>query len=233
MYAVATFVIVAVISMLFTRLATGALIATGQPPEVARFQARSAFTGTGFTTVESENVVNHPVRRRVIATTMLVGNLGTPTLIVTVLVGLIGPGPADTAQRLFTLVGALGVLLVIASLPPVTKGLTAVGERYARRRLLGALADEADELVALGDGFVVAEVRLAREPDMGPRSLAGIEAALPGLRLLGVRQRAGADEGHFVGAPPDDLDLGADDELVVYGTREAVAAVAAAGADGA
>ena len=98
-YAVATFVIVAVISMLFTRLTTGALIATGTPSGVARFQARSAFTGAGFTTVEAENVVNHPVRRRIIFTSMLVGNLGTPTLVVTVILGLVAPGPGDTTER--------------------------------------------------------------------------------------------------------------------------------------
>ena len=41
MYAVATFLIVAVISMVFGLMATGALIATGVPPEVASFQALS------------------------------------------------------------------------------------------------------------------------------------------------------------------------------------------------
>ena len=87
MYAVATFLVVAILSMAFTRLAAGALIATGLPPEIASFQARSAFSGAGFTTTEAENVVNHPIRRRVIATTMLVGSLGTPTLVVTVLLG--------------------------------------------------------------------------------------------------------------------------------------------------
>ena len=86
MYAVATFLVVSVITLAFGQLATGALIATGVPPEIAAFQARSAFSGAGFTTTEAENVVNHPLRRRIIATTMFVGSLGTPTLVVTVLV---------------------------------------------------------------------------------------------------------------------------------------------------
>ena len=50
MYAVATFLVVAVISVAFTKLAAGALIATGVPAESAAFQARSAFSGAGFTT---------------------------------------------------------------------------------------------------------------------------------------------------------------------------------------
>ena len=46
--AIATFLMVALLSLLFTRLATGSLIATGMPSEAAAFQARSAFTGAGF-----------------------------------------------------------------------------------------------------------------------------------------------------------------------------------------
>ena len=99
MYAVATFLVVAVITVAFTKLATGALIATGVPPESAAFQARSAFSGAGFTTTEAENVVNHRVRRRIIGTTMFVGSLGTPTLVLTVLVGFVAPGPGSTTER--------------------------------------------------------------------------------------------------------------------------------------
>jgi len=70
MCAVATFLVVAVITLALGQLATGALIATGVPPEIAASQARSAFSGAGFTTTEEENVVNHRARRRIIATTM-------------------------------------------------------------------------------------------------------------------------------------------------------------------
>jgi uncharacterized MnhB-related membrane protein len=41
MYAIATFLVVAAITLIFTQLATGALIATGVPSGVATFQARS------------------------------------------------------------------------------------------------------------------------------------------------------------------------------------------------
>lgn len=69
------------ISILITRVATVALTHTGLSREAARFQARSAFTGVGFTTQESEKVVNHPVRRRVVLGLMLVGNAGIVTAV--------------------------------------------------------------------------------------------------------------------------------------------------------
>ncbi|HUW03445.1 MAG TPA: hypothetical protein VMW08_13900, partial [Acidimicrobiales bacterium] len=65
-----------IFSLLVTRVATVMLTLTGMSRESARFQARSAFSGTGFTTTESESVVNHPVRRRIILSLILLGNAG-------------------------------------------------------------------------------------------------------------------------------------------------------------
>jgi len=70
---VGTVLVVAVISLLITRVATVAFVLTGMSQEAARFQARSALTGTGFTTTESESVVGHPVRRRIVMALMLLG----------------------------------------------------------------------------------------------------------------------------------------------------------------
>ena len=222
MYAVATFLVVAVITVAFTKLATGALIATGVPPESAAFQARSAFSGAGFTTTEAENVVNHAARRRIIATTMFVGSLGTPTLVVSVLIGFLAPGPGSTTARtLVAISGLMAILLVIAN-RPMTRLMTRVGENLARRRLLPALSNRPDELLALGDGFVVASVAVTTDPGETSRSLRGLEAMMPGLHLLGVRRGSS-----FYGEKPVDIDLGEGDELVVSGRREQLAAFVA------
>ena len=65
--AIITFSIIILLGLLINRIATAALMSTGMSKEMARFQARSAFSTVGFTTTESESVVNHPVRRRIIA----------------------------------------------------------------------------------------------------------------------------------------------------------------------
>jgi len=69
------------LSLLITRIATVALALTGLSREAAKFQARSAFTGVGFTTNEAEQVVSHPVRRRILMLLMLLGNVGVITTI--------------------------------------------------------------------------------------------------------------------------------------------------------
>jgi len=62
-----------------------ALILTGMSRETARFQARSAFTGCGYTTQESEDIINHPVRRQIVMTLMLLGNLGIGAAVATLM----------------------------------------------------------------------------------------------------------------------------------------------------
>ena len=73
MIPVVSLLLVLTFSLVVTRIAAVALVHTGLGLEAARFQARSAFTGVGFTTDESESLVNHPVRRRIVMGLMLVG----------------------------------------------------------------------------------------------------------------------------------------------------------------
>lgn len=214
MYAVATFLVVAILSLAFTRLAAGALIATGLPPDVASFQARSAFSGAGFTTTEAENVVNHPARRKIIGTTMFVGNLGTPTLVVTVLVGFLAPGPGDTTERTLVTVSGLVLIIMMVTNRPAQRALARIGQRHARKRLLPHLEHDVVELFTVEDDFVIGSVRVVDRPGPQVRSLRGIDDALPGVSVLGVRHGGG-----YLGRPPVDVELDAGDEIIVYGRR--------------
>ncbi len=214
MYAVATFLVVAILSMAFTRLAAGALIATGLPPDVASFQARSAFSGAGFTTTEAENVVNDPGRRKIIGLTMFVGNLGTPTLVVTVLVGFLAPGPGDTTDRALVTVSGLALAVMLVANGPMQRALVKLGQREARRRLLPRLENHMVELLTVGDDYVIGSVQVMDSAGPMLRSLRSIDDALPAVHVLGVQQREG-----FFGTPPVDIELAAGDSIIVYGRR--------------
>jgi hypothetical protein len=215
MYAVATFLVVAVLTMIFGRLTTGALIATGVPPDTASFQARSALSGAGFTTAEAETVVNHPTRRKIIATTMFVGSLGTPTLVVSVLVGFVAPGPASTTERTLVIASGLILMVMAAINRPIQQLLVGMGQRYANRRLIPALADEVNEMLTLGDDMMVGSIQLSEDPGQTYRSLHGMRTALTGVTVLGVQQGD-----HYLGESPIDVELHKGDKLVVYGQRE-------------
>lgn len=79
------FLFVLGLSLVVTRIAAIALAHTGLSEETARFQARSAFTGTGFTTGEAENVVSHPVRRRIIMLLMVARSAGFVTIVISLI----------------------------------------------------------------------------------------------------------------------------------------------------
>ena len=59
-----------IVSFLVTRIGSVALSLTGMAQDSARFQAKSAYTGVGFTASESEQVVDHPVRRLICSALM-------------------------------------------------------------------------------------------------------------------------------------------------------------------
>ena len=71
------------VSFIVVRIGGFALQLTGIEPEVARFQALSAFSGTGFTTTEAERVVRHRTRRRIVTILIILGNAGLVAIIAT------------------------------------------------------------------------------------------------------------------------------------------------------
>lgn len=89
MIAILTLLVIVTISLLVNRIATVALTFTGMSRDTARFQSRVAFTGAGFTTSESEQIMGHPVRRRIIMWLMFLGNAGLVTVIATLMTGFV------------------------------------------------------------------------------------------------------------------------------------------------
>jgi hypothetical protein len=116
MIAVTTVLVALTLSMLVTRIASTALTITGIPRHVARFQARSAFTGVGFTTAEAEQVVHHPVRRRIVMSLMLMGNIGVITIASSIILSFTRSQSSQQASvRLVLLVAGMLFLLWLAN----------------------------------------------------------------------------------------------------------------------
>jgi hypothetical protein len=99
-----------------TRIASIALTHTGLSRETSKFQARSAFTGVGFTTSESEMVVNHPVRRRILLLLMILGNAGIVTGVASLIIGFAGiSDKVDNWLKIVILVGGIIILWLLAN----------------------------------------------------------------------------------------------------------------------
>jgi len=58
------FIAILIVSFIVVRIGAIAFELTGLEWSLAKFQALSCFTGTGFTTKEAELITGHPQRRR-------------------------------------------------------------------------------------------------------------------------------------------------------------------------
>jgi len=118
MVAAISITVLFIISYMIVRVASVASVAmrhTGLPDNVARFQCVSALTGTGFTTSESEMIVNYPVRRRILAALMVLGNLGIVSVAATFIVTFVEIEPkADVIAWQIALIGSSLLLTLVA-----------------------------------------------------------------------------------------------------------------------
>jgi hypothetical protein len=213
MYAVVLLVAVAILSLLITRVATIALTLTGMARPAARFQARSALTGAGFTTSESEAVVNHPVRRRIIMTLMLLGSLGVATSVAGLLAGFLSSESSGEALL-------KGALLVIGLALVYALSLSHVVDRY----LSGAIArvlrrftslDVRDYAALLHISSEYAVKEMVARPDgwLAGRTLGELGLREEGVVVLGIVR----GDGSYLGAPGKETSVCPGDTLILYG----------------
>lgn len=221
MSAILTTVFVIMLSLLVTRVAATALVLTGLSEEAARFQARSALTGTGFTTSEAEWVVNHPVRRRIIMLLMLVGRAGIVSVMAGVTVSFAGAESAGGTLSRFAVLVAAGVLmfLFVRSNAP-NRMLSRTIERALRRYTHLKSRDYAGLLHLSGD-YGVAEVGVQADDWVAGRTLRELRLREQGIVVLGIERL----DGTFEGAPKGTSVAEPGDTLVVYGSDSAIQAV--------
>ena len=92
------FITVIFVSFIVVRIGAIAFELTGLEWSLAKFQALSCFSGTGFTTREAELIVGDKRRRRIASVLMVMGNAGLVTLIVS------GASALNPNQNVFPLI---------------------------------------------------------------------------------------------------------------------------------
>lgn len=92
------FILAVLISYIVVRIGAVAFELTGMDWKVAKFQALSCFTSTGFTTKESEQVTQNQQRRKIAVTLMIFGHAGLVTLIATFMNSL---RPSELVHKIF------------------------------------------------------------------------------------------------------------------------------------
>lgn len=215
MIALASLIAVVLISLLVTRVATVALIATGLSSETARFQARSALSGVGFTTSEAEAVVNHPVRRRIVMLLMLLGSAGVITVLGTLILSFAGTDAEQRHTRIAVLLGSLLVLWLAARSPTLNRGLTVLIGK-ALNRWTDIDARDYAALLHLSENYAVMELGIEPHSWLTSKDLRRLDLRSEGVLILGITR----PDGTYVAVPRFDTRIEAGDTVIAYGTGD-------------
>ena len=179
-------------SVVIVRIASVVLRLTGLPDHVARFQSISALTGAGFTTTESEAIVNFPIRRKVIVALMVLGNLGLVSVASTIIVAI--ADSVDDADRLLLqvvqIVGAIFVIFVFMLSQTFDRALCGAAARVLRM-LMRAKIEHFDVLLAMGADHCVAGHVYRGEGDISADDLLGEISSISIMAIMGLEHRVG------------------------------------------
>ncbi len=218
MIAILSLLLVVFLSILITRVATIALTHTGLTRESAKFQARSAFSGAGFTTSESEMVVNHPVRRRIVLILILIGNAGIVAAISSLILTFVRQGDSTTLTiRIVVLVTGILGLWAFASSRWVDRWLSRTVDALLKRHTDLNVTDYASLLHLTGE-YRLAELRVEKDDWIDGLTLAEARLRDEGINVLGIKRA----DGTFLGNPTGETRAHNRDSLVLYGRIEAI-----------
>ena len=193
-----------------------ALQLTGIESEVARFQALSAFSGTGFTTTEAERIVQHRTRRRIVTILIILGNAGLVTIIAT----MVATFTQVTGYGWFF--ARLGIIIIsILVLYRLVIG-SRFGNRFlqlVRKPLIKRILRDtptSEEIFNAGKGWGVSLITITEESK---------KAGLPLSELVGeedliILTLEAADD--FISRPGVGEKINVGDRLLVYGRSESI-----------
>ena len=204
------------LSMVITRLATVSLSLTGLSWETAKFQARSAFTGTGFTTSDSETVVNHPVRRKIITGLMIARSAGLVSIIISLILSFGSDGEGSTRlYRLLWLSIGVAVLWFLARSQYIEHWMTLM-MKNALRRWTDLEVYDYLELLKLSGEYMVRELKVGSKDWVVDKKLNQCRLNDEGVTVLGITR----EDGDYVGAPTAETKIYSGDTLILYGRQK-------------
>ena len=200
-----------VVAVIVVRIGAVALELTGLEHSVAQFQALSAFTGTGFTTREAEQVVGHVQRRRIVSSLILLGNAGLVTVIASLVHSF--AEPQAVAWVLPQIGAALVVLYVLYRLllsPRLSRRIDQAIKHQLERRAHLTPA-EIQELLQQTEGWGIARVKVPDDCRFAGRTLAETRPRDRGILILAIERG-----NELIPSPTGRDSVLVGDHLVVY-----------------
>ncbi len=217
MVSVISLIVILVISVLITKIASQALTHTGLSKESAKFQARSAFTGVGYTTNEAEKIVNHPVRRRIILTLMLIGNVGVISAVASLILTFVGKdlSAEESMIRAGIIIVSLWILWRLSKSKWLENRMVRIINRALEKFSTVKVKDYV-ELLKLQDGYEITVITVSADDWMTGKTIGECNLRNEGVNVLGIQRY----DGTYIGTPDGDSKIVEGDQLMLYGRVE-------------
>lgn len=209
-------IVIFTFSVLITKIATEALIHTGLSKQAAKFQARSAFTGVGFTTKEAESIVNHPVRRRIVMSLMLIGNVGIISAIASLMLTFVNTDQTAGGNilRVAIIIVSMLVLWLLSKSKWVERMLVKVIKKALRKFTSLKIRDYVELLDLKGD-YEITVIEVREDDWIEDKKVGKLKLWQEGINLIGIQR----EDGTYLGTPKSGTKITTRDQLILYGRK--------------
>jgi hypothetical protein len=209
-------VFIIILSALIVKIAAVALNLTGLDNKRSFFQALSAFTGTGFTTRDSELIVANDIRRRIIMMLMVLGNAGLISVISTLMLSFM-KGGMDLTPIIIN-IGVILLVILILVMVSRNEGLTRRITKKIQQKLVVSptfTKRPVEEIMRLAEGYGIAEVTLKEDCEDVGKTLYDSSFRQKDILVIAIERGASV-----MPTPRASDELLINDTLICYGKME-------------
>lgn len=214
MIALFSLLTIVVLSVVIVRIGAIALELTGLSPEIASFQAQSAFSGAGFTTSEAESLVTHPVRRKIIRILILLGSAGFTTSIATLVLTFVGETKQHVIHKGIILIIGLLIIFLLAR----SRHLYNLMKRiisFALKKWTKIRIFDYEKILGFQEGYSISRVVVKDKSHFSEKKLTESRLEQEGVLVLAIYRKIHGKE-QFIGAPTGDTLIKSGDILFCY-----------------
>ncbi len=187
-YSILPIVLNIVVLILIVRIGAVTLMLTGMGNEQAHFQALSAFTGTGFTTYESERVVKNKTRRRIIATLIIFGNGGLVTLFITATTTFTISNLNTILPQVLYLFISITLLYILLKYSPFKKYLDKIIAKIITTFDMSEDDETVDEMLHIDRGYVIKKINISDKPKYLNKKVCHINQDLDNKTIIAIKK---------------------------------------------
>ncbi len=189
---------------------------TGLEMSKARFQIISILTHTGFTSRESELIVQHPTRRKIASMLMIVSYVAQITLI-TLLFNVISSAPRSLLSISIALAAMLLFVILVTNSKYISSRFEQWTEKLLKNKIKKTSASRIDQILNLSPEFSIYELIVDTDSPICNKTLREVHLKEHYIQILKI------DRGEeVIDFPTADTQVLAGDRMIAYGKIDAL-----------